>query len=419
MLRDGTRRRAIWLLNWLGLLVLLGWAIRLEVTEGYLYPLPNNFPGDFSNAVHLEAWDGHGLFYGPIFVLEWALLLNPGRISIVGLARVDYLLFVVAFVCTWLALFKRWQPRLLLLVLALWLANHATVALFASAQHLEALELALFAIGALLMQRGRQLSSGASLGLAIATKTLPLVLLPYLAVMCKWRALLAAAVVSGVVFVATCVYQGTSLVEGAVQLLFEGPNLTKAKATAEEYSLRAFFIRLLSGGSDASASPQATELAFALHAAIAVAVVLIAGYVLWRCRARGKGLILAFGVVEATLLVVTPSSHIHYFVFLLPAWTAVLAELVQHRLDRRGGVLWAALILSYVLVGFDQPFILLQRVLGVGEIVLAHWVDLNPLGLLLAFVATSGTLWTFYGTRRTREVEVEVPLRDRTIAALA
>jgi len=271
------------------------------------------------------------------------------------------------------------------------------------------------------MQHGRQLSAGASLGLAIATKTLPLVFLPYLAVMRKWRALVAAAVVSGFVFVATCIYQGTSLVDGAVQLLFEGPNLTKAKATAEEYSIRAFFIRLETGSGDATPSPQQMQLAFLLHAAIALVVVLAAGYVLWRCSNvnRGRGLILAFGVVEATLLVVTPSSHIHYFVFLLPAWTGVLAELAQHRLSRTSGALWAMLLVSYILVGFDQPFIVLQRLGGIGQPVLAHWVDLNPLGLLLAFTATTGTLWTFYGPRRTREIEVEVPLGDRTVAAVA
>jgi hypothetical protein len=385
--------------GWFGsvlLLVFLGWAIHLEVTEGFLYPLASGFQGDFRNAVNLEVWSGSGLFYGPIFVLEWRLLLAPGRITITDLAILDYVLFGVAFVCTWLALFRGFRPWLLVLVLAAWLANHATVALFASAQHLEALELALFAVAGLLMQRGRQSWSGLSLGLAIVTKTLPIVFLPYLVVMRKWRAFIATSVVAGIIFVGTCVFQNTSLVDGAVQLLFQGPNLTKTKATAEEYSLTAFFVRLQGGGGDAASSPRQAEIAFLLHAAIALIVVVVAGFVLWRCRGEGRGVILAFGLIEAVLLVVTPSSHIHYFVFLLPAWTAVFAELLHHALSRQTVVLWAALVGSYVLVGFDQPFVLLQRVTGLGQPVLSHWVDLNPLGLLLGVISLVGTLVLFY-----------------------
>ena len=61
---------------------------------------------------------------------------------------------------------------------------------------------------------------------------------------------------------------------------------------------------------------------------------------------------LAFGLVQVTLLVVTPSSHIHYFhyfVFLLLAWTAVVAELIWRPLNKVAAGLWAALIRSYAL----------------------------------------------------------------------
>ena len=58
---------------------------------------------------------------------------------------------------------------------------------------------------------------------------------------------------------------------------------------------------------------------------------LLTAFVVWRASPRGRSLALAFGLVEATLLVVTPSSHMYYFVFLLPAWTAVFAELIRTR----------------------------------------------------------------------------------------
>jgi hypothetical protein len=70
----------LWLaLSWLAVLAFLVWAVRVAFIEGYLHPLANGFVGDFRSAVTGEDlppgewWAGRGLFYGPIFVLEWKL----------------------------------------------------------------------------------------------------------------------------------------------------------------------------------------------------------------------------------------------------------------------------------------------------------------------------------------------------------
>jgi alpha-1,2-mannosyltransferase len=346
-------------------------------------------PGDW--------WAGQGLFYGPLFVLEWLLVLRDGQLSIANVARLDFVLVAVAFACTWLTLFDRWRPRLLLVVLGLWLANYVTVELFATAQHLETLELTLLAVALLLLIRGRPSAGGISLGLAIATKTLPVLFLPYLALLRRWRTFWFAAGVAVAVFLIACAVQRVSPWDGAVMLLNQGTNLEKTKSTPYEVGLRAFFIRLLTNG-QGDPSPQQTLVAFSLHGLVAVATAVLTAWVVQRSTPDSRSLALVWGLLSATTLVIAPVTHVFYFVFLLPGWTAVLADLLDRPLNRLSAAHWAALAAAYVCTGFDQPFVLLERVLGVGQGVLDHWLDLLPLGLFLT-VGVEASLLLVYHAR--------------------
>src|SRR6266851_6554354 len=115
------------LLSWLVPLAALAWAARLAFLEGYYYELASNFLGDFTRTAELGAptwWTGQGIFYGPVFVLEYRFLFAPGILSAADFARLDFVLFGVAFACAWLALFGWNRPRLAILVLAAWLGHH-------------------------------------------------------------------------------------------------------------------------------------------------------------------------------------------------------------------------------------------------------------------------------------------------------
>src|SRR5262249_17748994 len=92
--------RGIDLATWLILLAFLLWAVPLEVLEGFLYPLSSGFLGDFKSALELVGWEGRGLFYGPIFVFESVGLAARGYADVLDFARLNYLLFGVAFLCT-------------------------------------------------------------------------------------------------------------------------------------------------------------------------------------------------------------------------------------------------------------------------------------------------------------------------------
>src|SRR5215472_4915217 len=281
----GQTQRWLWLaVSWAAVLAFLAWAVRLAAIEGYIYPLGYGFPGDFRFAVTgdtlgpNEWWAGRGLFYGPIFVLEWKFVLYPGYLSILDVAHIDLALFAVSFVCTLAAAFDRIRPRLFVLLLAAWLANQVTVTLFAAVQHLEVLELAALSLALLLLQRGRLGAAGASVGLAVATKTLPIVFLPYLAIFRQWRALAFASALAGALLLIACFVQGVTPWDGVVMLLNQGENLGKIKATEYELGLRAFLIRFLTN-EQVNPTPQQTQIAFGVHGLVSLLVALFSALV--------------------------------------------------------------------------------------------------------------------------------------------
>jgi Glycosyltransferase family 87 len=377
--------------SWLIPIAFLVWAARLVLLEGYVYEISGDFLGDFTRTAALGAptwFTGQELFYGPIFVLEYRFLVAPNLMSPADFSRLDFVLFGLAFVCTWLALFGAHRPRLAIFALAAWLANHMSVEAFSNTAHLEVLELALIAIGLLLAVRRHLFAAGASLGLAVATKTLPGLFLPYLALTRQWRMLGGASLFAAVPFLAVCWLQGITPWNGLYQLIYQGGNLTKLEYSEYEYTPRAEIARMLvePGG---TLTAQQAELAIGLHWAIAVVAMLLAAWVLSRARIGPPTYGLMFGLVAGVVLLVAPSAHAQYYIFLLPGWTAILAELVSRPISRLTTCLWVALPLAYTFTGFDQPFFLAQRLFGFGIVVPQHWLPwhLPTLGLLLTLIS--------------------------------
>lgn len=391
--------RATWLvLSWAIPLAFLAWALRLAILEGYVFASRTDFLGsDFTRTAALgspEWWTGSGIFYGPIFVLEYRFLLHPGGIATnAEFAILDFLLFILAFAAAWLALFGTTKPRLALLILGAWFAHHAAVEAFSNTAHLEVLELALICSALLLVVRDRSVASGGMLGLAIATKTLPAMFLPYLLIARKWRLLVAAIAAAGFVFLAVCWLQQITPWDGAYALIYQGGNLSKLEFTEYEYSPRADVARILAGTAG-MLTPEQGRIAIGVHVVLAVLAVIGAALVVARAAPSKRAYGLLFGLVGTVMLVVSPSAHIQYYIFLLPAWTAMLAVLLSQPLTRFSGALWVALVAGYVFTGFDQPFFALQRVLGVGLVVPQHWLTwhLPTLALFVTYGAVCAML---------------------------
>jgi hypothetical protein len=382
---------ALQVLSWLIPIAFVVWAARLTFLEGYLYEIDKDFLGDFTRTAALGAptwWTGQGIFYGPIFVLEYRFLLEPGLLSGVDFARLDFVLFGLAFACVWLALIGRRRPRLLIFALAAWLANHASVEAFANTAHLEVLELLFICLAILLAVREIDLGAGASLGLAIATKTLPGLFLPYLAITRRWRMLFGACFLFGALFLVVCAIQRISPWDGLYSLVYQGGNLTKLEYSEYEYTPRAEIARLLAGPGGVVSAEQG-QLAIGLHWVIALGVIAVVAWVLLRARVGPRTYGLLFGLVAAAMLVVAPSAHPSYYIFLLPGWTAILAELLRRPALAETLAHWVGLLTAYVFVGFDQPFFLAHRLFGIGLVVPENWLawHLPSLGLLITLTS--------------------------------
>ena len=383
------------LLSWLIPIAFLAWALRLAILEGYVYEVPGNFPGDFSwtTSLGLQELLRRGMFYGPIFVLEWRYLADPELLSHADFARLDYGLFLASFACTWLALFGTVRPRLAIFVLAAWLAHHASVEAFSNTAHPEILEFALICASLLVAVRGRRRAAGGLLGLAMSTKTLPGLFLPYLALRRQWSMLLAAAVMAGVVFFVVCWIQGITPVAGLVDLVYQNGNLTKLSFTEYEYSPRADFARIVAGSASELSADQAA-LVVGLHVGLSVMVLALVGWIVLKADPSKRHEGLFFGLVAAAMLIVSPSVHLAYYIFLLPAWTAILAEVLRRPISPGTAGLWGGLVAGYVFTGFDQPFFLMQRVAGFGLIVPQNWLawHLPAIALLVTLVTLGLTL---------------------------
>jgi hypothetical protein len=381
------------LLSWLIPIAFLVWAARLALLEGYVYEINGNFLGDFTRTAELGAptwFTGHEIFYGPIFVLEYRFLFLPAILAPMDFARLDFVLFGIAFACAWLALFGAHRPRLAIFVLAAWLANHMSIEAFSNTAHLEVLELTLISVGLLFAVRRQLFAAGASLGLAISTKVLPGLFLPYFAITRQWRMFVAASIFAGVPFLLVCWLQGITPWYGLYSLIYQGGNLTKLEYSEYEYTPRAEIARMLAGPGGV-VTPEQAQLAIGLHWAIAITTMLLAAWVLSRSRIGPSTYGLMFGLVGAVILVVAPSAHAPYYIFLLPGCTAILADLVRRPMSVLTAYLWVALVAAYTFTGFDQPFFVAQRLFGFGIIVPQNWLawHLPSLGLLLTLTSLS------------------------------
>ena len=80
------------------LVSLIAWGTRVAVLEGFVYEWPRHFKGDFYNAM-FGAWNGQGIYYGPVFVMErWLVELSPHLFNEYFFAVLVLPLMIVSFI---------------------------------------------------------------------------------------------------------------------------------------------------------------------------------------------------------------------------------------------------------------------------------------------------------------------------------
>src|SRR5579859_3288966 len=116
------RSRSRWLPLAVVVLAAIVWGLRVNLLEGFIYEWPRHFHGDFYNAM-FGSWNGRGIYYGPIFVMEnWLYRSAPHVFNEYFFAVLDVPLVIVAFVLAARAARLEWE--LTAVAAAAWLCFH-------------------------------------------------------------------------------------------------------------------------------------------------------------------------------------------------------------------------------------------------------------------------------------------------------
>lgn len=179
------------------------------------------------------------------------------------------------------------------------------------------------------LRRGREGLAGALLALAVLLKIFPALLLLYLLLRGRWRAVAAAAAVGLAGLALTLAVIGPADVL-RYRVEVAPANLREYAAYPHNVSLHGVFSRLLAGDQFIAPLVEAAAAAAALTAAVSLAMLGLLALAAWRAPRGGAGDDLAFALICAAMPLLTPTSWSHGFVLLaLPlalAWRAALAD---------------------------------------------------------------------------------------------
>jgi len=195
--------------------------------------------------------------------------------------------------------------------------------------------LALVVAATVALERARDAPAGVWIGLATAVKAFPGLLLPYLALRRRWRALLAGCATAAGLTLAAMLPYGPL---GAVRTAWEWFTLNTHATGVGEFRMQKLgrLVYDLGGPS------------FAVTAA-AVALTAVVGWAVWKRRALPGPMDAWYeaGVVTLVAVLISPIGWFYYFGLLFPAWVAVLSRPTGSRWSpRRLGLVAAGLLTS-------------------------------------------------------------------------
>lgn len=368
------------------------------------YPIADGHRGDFLAALsHRDNpsgfWNGDGLGYGPVFAL-YDLLLRPMRD--LPAMQLMFVLNHILLALTFVVLVREFLPRPrtrreLLIAVFLWV-NFYPLAQLIRQNNVEITELAFLAGFLAFLHRGRELTSGTFLGLAIGTKLVPIVLLPYMI----WRRHFRLAAAALVTLAGLCVLVAV-LKQHDVLSMLAGWGSAGTKAWSNEWNnnqaLSGFFWRMFAekdfSSEMALAYPKVRDSASAALATMGTSVIVALTIIV--CFIGRSGLFprgnlsveqVEIQIVMLGALFVLPHSHTHYFGLIIPVYIIALAHL--HRSTRASLQTGSLLFGGYLCLGFLMPLRFLDpiahRYFPASLVEIAKLYSVPFLGAVLTFV---------------------------------
>jgi len=365
--------------------VLAAWGVRVAILEGFVYEWPRHFKGDFYNAM-FGSWNGQGIYYGPVFVMEHRLVeLSPHIFNEYFFAVLNVPLLALAFIFATKAARLGWYA--IALAATAWLCFQWVPYAFSVAANPEMLELTLLCAAWFAASRRTSLGLAATVAAAL-TKRIPVVFLPLVIMADPTR----RSVVIGLLMIAGGVIVGLAQHVGPDTLLHAtsnsmslllpqiGPEGFRAlppddvpDILAQPFPYPAQFVGLsnaLARLFGSSMNDWTLPFFQGFYYVVTIAVLGYATYLAYallhgrRRIPRPQAEILSFGFFFALMPLASITTHPHTFIFLLPTWTAIVALVATDPDVWRKRGLAALATMCYFFMGFPAPVVVLDRHLG-------------------------------------------------------
>lgn len=301
----------------------------------------------------------------------------------------NYALLGVSF-AVWFREFddQRIRWALLVLMAVVWL-NYFPLLQAISGREVEILELAAISLSFLALRRGRDVLGGGLLGIAVMTKFLPAIFLPYLAIKRRWRALGACVVIIAVIAIAA---QATLGFERSLTFSLASRAADWSGCAfpvhAENQSLVDVVQRMFTTGID-PASPfvdlRYERVTRVLGTSLQGLLLVAMFWVLWR-RRRADVCAWEFSLLLIVMILVPPWNNLYYLVFLVVPFSYACVHVLRSWRMAPVGSLCVALACAYAASGYVLPMSVLGRLAGLPSVemrnLLGH-LSLAGIGTLL------------------------------------
>ncbi|MBI1969215.1 DUF2029 domain-containing protein [Candidatus Woesearchaeota archaeon] len=303
----------------------------------------------------------YGAFFLMVFYPILLLTQNPAVIEKI-LLFLAYLSLGLALYFTYRILDGKKKYAVLLLLFVLWM-NFSSLYYIMAVKNVELWELALLCFALFSLLQKRSFLAGFSIAAATLIKLLPAIFFFYFLI--KNRKALAYGLLSllGILLVSHILF-GPQVGLSYLPLVLAGGLKGDSWAVShfENNGMKGMVYKLASGFQQDPAYPwvfllqeEAKQMAFFLALAGQLAVLLLLGFLLWKHRhVQQKEIIWKeFGLVSATMLLLSPVSAMEYSTLLLLAFSIGLYFIFFEKTD-----VWQIILFvgSYLLIGHFVPF---------------------------------------------------------------
>jgi len=367
----------------------LAWGINLQVHEGFIYAQSRGFNGDFFAAMFVPYWwdvfywwDGSGVLYGPIFVFERKFVeYLPGIFTIRLFAFTNIVLCLFSFIAVLAATnilnytnsiansiklgFSNLFSKYLIIgiCLALWLCSSTLSYSFSVAANPEFVMLLSLTISWYFAKKGNLPVAYVLILIAALTKVIPVIFFAIYILHRSKNALKSAVSLLALVLITTSLIQKMSILETVIAVFIPSQNTSRGKFNlASAYNPHPESFEFLGVNSAISRIcgpyceilPQRIQM---MSYIVIGLIILLSVIVFFRASKysdsfpREVDLAFQYSLLFALLPIISPSSHLNYYLFLLPSFIGILSiilrDIVEER-KKRGGVVLLILLSIYV-----------------------------------------------------------------------